>query len=91
MNFQFNLPVTFLRERRRFIAHSPAIDLSTSGKTFKEAQKRFFEAAMLFFEEIVEKGTVNEVLRDLGWQKIKKDWQPPMVVSQKLETVNVCV
>jgi len=91
ISFQFRLPVTFLREGKRFVAYSPALDLSTSGKTFKEAQKRFFEAAMIFFEEIAKKGTFDEVLANLGWQKVKKDWQPPMIVSQKLETLNVCV
>jgi hypothetical protein len=90
INFQFSLPVTFLREGKRFVAYSPALDLSTSGRTFEEAQKMFFEAAVIFFEEIAKRGTTGEVLENLGWRKIKKDWQPPMVVSQKLETVNIC-
>ncbi|MEK7636828.1 MAG: hypothetical protein AAB402_00355 [Patescibacteria group bacterium] len=45
------LPVSILREGKRFIAYTPALDLSTSGKTFDQAKQRFAEAAELFFEE----------------------------------------
>ena len=67
----FNLSIIFLREKKRFVAYSPALDLSTSGKTFEEAKKRFAEASRLFFEEVVRKNTLSEALQDLGWQKIK--------------------
>lgn len=86
-----NLPVTFLREKKRFVAYSPALDLSTSGKNFEEAQKRFVEIARLFFDEIINKGTVDEILENLGWEKIKAHWQPPVVVSQQPETVSIPV
>lgn len=89
MPITFNLSVTFLKEKKRFIAYAPALDLSTSGKSFKEAQKRFEEAATLFFEEIERKGTANEVLNGLGWTKERKTWQPPAVVSQGIETISV--
>jgi hypothetical protein len=91
INFGFKLPVVFLREKGRFIAYSPVLDLSTSGKTFKEAQKRFIEIAVIFFKEIIKKGTINEVLAELGWQKIKKEWKPPVVVSHQPEIINVPV
>lgn len=47
-----SLPVAILRESNRFIAYTPALDLSTSGKSFAEAKARFQEAAELFFEEL---------------------------------------
>lgn len=88
IGFSCNLSILFLRENKRFVAYSPALDLSTSGKTFEEAKKHFAEAAMLFFEELHKKGTTEEVLEDLGWNKKNKEWQPPMIVSQQTE---VCV
>lgn len=84
-----NIPITILKEGKRFISYSPAIDLSTSGATFEEAHKRFAEAAVLFFEEIVNKNTVNEVLEDLGWQKIDQNWMPPIVIAQESEKIAV--
>lgn len=91
MKLEFNLSVTVLREGNRFIAYSPALDLSTSGKTFTQARGRFFEAATLFFEEIHNKGITKEALTELGWSKQKSAWQPPMVVSQDLEKFRVPV
>ena len=90
-HLQFSLPVVFLRGKQRFIAYTPALDLSTAGTTFPEAKKRFAEAAGLFFEEIVKKGTLNQVLEDLGWQRLKNEWQPPIVVSQQPETIRIPV
>ena len=40
IGFQTKLSVNFLREGKRFIAYSPALDLSTSGKTYEEAKRR---------------------------------------------------
>lgn len=91
MNFKFNLSVIFFKEKSAFVAYSPALDLSTSGKTFVSAKSRFTEAANIFFEEIIKKGTISEVLEDLGWQKTKKDWLPPQVISHEPETIQIPV
>ncbi len=69
MKLNFSLSVSVMREDDRFVAYSPAIDLSTSGKTHQEAKKRFQEAASVFFEEVVERGTMEQVLQELGWRK----------------------
>ncbi len=66
--FNFSLSVSVLKEGNRFVTYSPAIDLLTSGKTHKDARKRFEEAASIFFEEIVENGTLKDVLKDfVSW------------------------
>ncbi|HUD09255.1 MAG TPA: hypothetical protein VMR77_00395 [Patescibacteria group bacterium] len=87
--FQFALPVSILREGDSFIAYTPALDLSTVGDTLEQAQKRFEEAVQLFFEEITEKGTVNEALAELGWQKADNQLTPPVVISHQTETFSV--
>ena len=86
---EVNLPVSFLREGDKFVAYTPALDLSTSGKSFKEAQARFKEIVGIFFEEIIEKGTINEVLVNLGWKKIQSKWTPPVVISQGTQLIKV--
>ena len=55
------LPIFILKEENAFIAFSPALDLSTSGKTPNEAKVRFSEAMTLFFEELIEQGSLKEV------------------------------
>jgi len=86
VDMQFGLPVTFLKEGDNFIAYTPALDLSTFGPTFDKAKKNFVEAVNIFFEEIIEMGTVNDVLTELGWQKENGRLVPPVVVSNQTET-----
>ena len=85
----FNLPVSFLRESNQFVAYTPVLDLSTSGPTLEEAKKNFTEAVEIFFDEIIEMGTFEDVLLDLGWKKQNKDFIPPVIVSQGMESVRV--
>jgi len=80
-NLSFKLPVLITKQGKRFVAYTPALDISTSGKSEKEVRSRFTEMAQLFFEEIVDAGTINEVLLELGWKKAQKKWNPPGVVS----------
>jgi predicted RNase H-like HicB family nuclease len=84
-----NLQTSFLREGDKFIAYAPALDLSTSGDTYEQAKKRFEEVVEVFFEEIFNKGTLNEVLEGLGWKKVNAQWQPPLVVGQESQTINI--
>ncbi|MDE2079403.1 MAG: hypothetical protein KGI73_03390 [Patescibacteria group bacterium] len=84
----FRLPVVITKQGRRFVAYTPALDISTSGTTKKNVQKRFAELAQLFFEEIAAAGTMNEVLSELGWTKARKRWTPPQVVSAESVSVH---
>jgi predicted RNase H-like HicB family nuclease len=87
----FKLSVLFLREGEKFIAFSPALDLSTSGETFEEVKKRFAEIAHLFFEEVIKKDTLEQVLSELGWRKVKQNWQPPIFIARESQEISVSV
>ncbi|PIR59197.1 MAG: hypothetical protein COU69_01270 [Candidatus Pacebacteria bacterium CG10_big_fil_rev_8_21_14_0_10_56_10] len=86
---EYMIPVSIIKEGDSFVAYSPAIDISTVGDTFEEAQKMFGEASQLFFEEIMEKGTTEEALLELGWQKNEESFFPPTVVSHDLMSILV--
>ena len=90
-NVQLNLSLTILREGKKFIAYTPALDLSTPGDTFEQVKKRFGEAVSIFFEETLKHGTLDQALRELGWQKIGMRWIPPQVIACSSETVRVPV
>ena len=87
--FSFKLPVTITKQGKRFVAYSTALDISTSGKSKKDAQKRFEELVALFLEEIVERGTLSDVLSELGWRRAQKKWSPPEVVSSKYVGIRI--
>lgn len=86
---QFSLPIAILKEGDSFVAYTPALDLSTSGDTFEEAQKNFVEAVNIFFEELIEMKTIDEVLAGLGWQKQNNIFSPPIVVSNQTESFSI--
>ncbi len=85
----YSLPMTIFREGAYFVAYSPALDLSSAGKTTKEAKRMFAEAVDVYFEELVEMGTLNAVLKDLGWTKTKNILQPPKVVQHRIVDIHV--
>lgn len=71
------------------MAYTPALDLSTSGDSFEQAKMRFSEIVQIFFEECLNMGTLPKVLADLGWIKQDSQWNPPTVVAQDTQMVNV--
>lgn len=85
----YSLPVTIFREGDAFVAYTPALDLSSAGKTEAEARRMFGEAIETLFEELSEMGTLDSVLADLGWKKMKRGFEPPTVVDHSLMSVRV--
>ena len=86
---QYNIPVIFLREGKKFIAYTPALDLSTTANSYAKAKERFNEIVEIFFEELIRKNTLKEVLENFGWHKMNARWKPPVVIAQESETVTV--
>lgn len=86
--FNFSVPINVLRchGTRQFIVQSPALDISSCGKTESQAIKMFGEAAQLFLSELQRMGTIDDVLAEMGWTKVRKPqvhWVPPELLHQK--------
>jgi hypothetical protein len=83
------IPVICFTEGKKVVAYSPALDLSSCGDDEEQARKRFAEAAEIFLDEIVEMGTVDEVLSECGWTKSpdEQSWVPPVFKSCSNESV----
>ncbi len=91
VKLDIQIPVSIFREGRHFVAYTPVLDLSTSGKSYDHVKERFYEIVGIFFDELIKKGTLNEVLEGLGWTKIKKQWQPPILISQESQVFKIAV
>lgn len=89
VKFSANIPVSFFKEGKAYIAYCPVLDLSTSASTFEKVKERFSEVVELFFEELVDMGTLDEVLANLGWTKIQRQWTPPFSVGHDIQHVTV--
>ena len=86
------LPVTFIEEGDSVIAYTPALDLSTCGSTREEAKQMFDEIVKIFFKDLVENKTTEDVLSSLGWTRADQaaQWMPPKI-SQESIGVQVAV
>jgi len=86
-NVSVELPVTFIEEGGSVVAYTPALDLSTAGKDLEEAKKMFSEAVKIFFDDLIENNTVDEVLAPLGWTKKTESavWQPPKFSQESID------
>ena len=84
-----NIPVAFFKEGEIFIAYTPVLDLSTSAPTYEKAKERFDEVVQIFFEELIERGTLDEILANLGWKKVKSQWNPPISVSHDITSIAI--
>ena len=73
--------VVIIKEGDYFIANSPALDLSSFGKTEKKAISNFKEALGLFIESCIEKKTLKKVLVSCGWSEKRKQLIPPEIIS----------
>jgi len=74
--------VLILKEDNLFVAYCPALELSSYGKTKKEAKENFNDALNIFIEETQKKGTLEKVLLSLGWtlkQKPQVSYKPPLL------------
>ena len=72
-----NVPLFIFEKGEKYIAYTPAFDISTEGNTVKEAKANFRELATLFIDELEEEGTLNEALKSLGWKEKEKTLIPP--------------
>jgi len=88
---QLQLPVFFFREWKKVVAYTPALDLSTFGKTLTESQKRFNEVVQIFFNETAKMGTTEDVLLECGWEKKRNEFLPPSVISHSTSSFSVAL
>lgn len=75
------LKIAVYRESKQFVAYCPALDISTAGDTLEEAKKNFEELVRIFIDETIKMGTLDDVLLECGWKKVKKPrlhWKPPV-------------
>ena len=88
-DLQFKLPVSFFKEGKSIVAYCSILDLATCGDDLADAQRMFDEVVRIFFDELIRKGTLEEVLLDLGWQKKNHQFLPPLELLHTMTSVNI--
>jgi len=72
MQAQYTLFGCVKREGGWFIAHCPPLDITTQGRNLDEAKQNLKEAAQLFIISCIERGTLDQALRELGFVKVEE-------------------
>ena len=62
---EFTLFGVMKHEGDWYIAHCPPLDLTTQGRTLAEAKRNLIEASELFIASCLERGTLDQALREL--------------------------
>lgn len=74
---QVDYTVQVWKEDGQFIAHAMPLDVASAGDSPEGARQAVDEAVRLFLLTAAEHGTLNEVLEDAGYRRVRREWRGP--------------
>ncbi len=80
--FHLSVPVVLKQEDKWIIASCLELDVHSQGKTEHMALKNITEALSLFVQSCYERGTLEQVLKDCGFEPAPRRVRLPRVSSQ---------
>ena len=83
------IPIEFdaiiIQEDKSFVAHCLELDVSSCGHNVDEARGNLKTAVRLFVEEAEKLGTLDDILKEAGYQRRMDDtWKSPRIVSAEM-------
>ncbi len=69
------LPIQITKKTKWFVASCPALDVASQGETRELARKNISEALTLFLRSCLERGTLDAVLKQCGFQSVVEQGQ----------------
>ena len=85
----FSFDTHIFKEGDTYVAYVPALDLSSCGATDEEARRNIRAAVRGFLGASADMGTLDEILREAGYQKDGDDWRAPEFVSVDRLTMSI--
>ena len=73
--------VQIWKEGDQFVAHAMPLYVMSSGGTPEEARKALDEAVHLFLSTATDRGALEEVLEDAGYEFRDSGWQSPSWIA----------
>jgi predicted RNase H-like HicB family nuclease len=64
-------------EGRQYVAHAMPLDVASSGATPEAARQAVDEAVRLFLVTAAEHGTLEGILEDAGYRRVRRQWHRP--------------
>jgi predicted RNase H-like HicB family nuclease len=83
------IPIEFdaiiFQEGKTYVAHCPELDVSSCGHDVDEARRNLRTAVRLFVEEAEKLGTLEDILREAGYQRASDGtWKSPRIVATEV-------
>jgi len=70
------------KEGPTFVSYSPELDVSSCGDSVAEARAHLREAVSLFLEECSQRGTLEAILAESGFEKRGHSYRPRRIVAR---------
>jgi predicted RNase H-like HicB family nuclease len=86
---QLSFTVHVFKEGDTFVAYIPELDLSSCGDTKEQARANIHDAIRGFLETAHDKGTLDEILEEAGYERAGDAWKAPEFVSLDRLTVSL--
>jgi predicted RNase H-like HicB family nuclease len=77
--------VIIFQEGKAYVAHCPELDVSSCGHDVDEARLNLKTAVRLFVEEAEKLGTLEDILREAGYQRgADGKWKFPRIIATEV-------
>lgn len=85
----FKLPAVIIKGENFYVSTCPVLDVSSQGKTKKEALENLKEALALFLKSCFERGTIDQVLKESQFKALHLKHFKPKKYAPKYTAINV--
>lgn len=87
--FHAKLPVVVKKKKDWYVSFCPVLDVFSQGETKKKAIENIKEALRLFLISCYKRGSLDQVLKDCGFEPIRKKSVKIKPFAKKFESVDV--
>src|SRR5713226_9099568 len=85
----FSFDVHNFKEGETYVAYVPSLDVSSCGATDDEARRNIRDAVRGFLAASADMGTLDEILREAGYEREGENWRAPEFVSVDRLTMSI--
>ncbi|MGO4880185.1 MAG: type II toxin-antitoxin system HicB family antitoxin [Bryobacteraceae bacterium] len=78
---RFSFDTHIFKEGDTFVAYVPALDVSSCGATDEDARRNILDAVKGFLVSSADLGTLDEILKEAGYEPEGEGWRAPEFVS----------
>ena len=86
---QVSFTTHIFKEGDAYVVHVPELDVSSCGASPDEARRNIHDAVRGFLETCDERGNLNEILEEAGYQFQAGMWSAPELVSLDHDTLTL--